>query len=166
MYSFAKIILFCMIPVSNGFLFTSQFKYHNRLKLVVNNYSSHNDTYKRKNKPNEYGNLLAYASPIKRNRTPTMLIDEALAIASCSTWCATVALPVVATTLALTAVFAATSDAAIAAALADAIPAAAALAFATVAAAALPAAGVSEPAAIATVAGSTTLAISILLIKY
>ena len=66
MYSFTKIIVFFMISVSNGFLFPSQFKYHNNPKSIFNNYSI----------PNEYGNLLAYSSPIKRSRTPPMLIDE------------------------------------------------------------------------------------------
>ena len=76
MYSLAKIIVFFMISVSNGFLFPSQFKYHNNPKSIVN-YSSPMpiETYKRKNKPNEYGNLVAYSSPIKRSRTPAMLID-------------------------------------------------------------------------------------------
>ena len=80
MYSFAKIIVIVMISFSNGFLFPSQFKYHNKPKSVVNNHSSliPIETYKRKNNPNEYGNLVAYASPIKRSRTPTMLIDEGL----------------------------------------------------------------------------------------
>ena len=78
MYSLAKIIVSFMISVSNGFLFPSQFKYHNNPKSIVNNNSTPtlNDRYKRKNKPNEYGNLVAYASPIKRSRTPAMLIDE------------------------------------------------------------------------------------------
>jgi len=80
MYSFAKIIVIYMISFSNGYLSQSQFKYHNNPKSIVNNHSSliPTDTYKRKNNPNEYGNLVAYASPIKRSRTPTMLIDEGL----------------------------------------------------------------------------------------
>ena len=80
MYSFAKIIVIVMISVSNGFLFPSQFKYHNNPKSIVNNNSTPtlNDRYKRKNNPNVYGNLVAYSSPIKRSRTPAMLIDEGL----------------------------------------------------------------------------------------
>ena len=80
MYSFAKIIVFFMSSFSSGFLFPSQLKYHNNPKSIVNNHSTPilNDNYKRKNNPNEYGNLVAYATPIKRSRTPTMLIDEGL----------------------------------------------------------------------------------------
>ena len=86
MYSLTKCIVIVMISFSNGYLFPSQFKYHNNPKSIVNNNSSPsptftpipNETYKRKNNPNEYGNLVAYASPIKRSRTPRMLIDEGL----------------------------------------------------------------------------------------
>ena len=80
MYSFVKIIVIVMNSFSNGYLFPSQFKYHNNPKSIVNNNSTPtlNDRYERKNKQNEYGNLVAYASPIKRSRTPAMLIDEGL----------------------------------------------------------------------------------------
>ena len=80
MYSLTKCIVIVMISFSNGYLFPSQFNYNNNPKSIVNNNSTPtlNDRYKRKNKPNEYGNLVAYASHIKRSRTPTMLIDEAL----------------------------------------------------------------------------------------
>ena len=84
MYSLTKYIVIVMISFSNGYLFTSQFRYHNNPKSIINNNSSPalipipNETYKRKNNPNEYGNLVAYAAPIKRSRTPAMLIDEGL----------------------------------------------------------------------------------------
>ena len=88
MYSFAKIIVIVMISFSNGYLFPSQFKYHNKPKSIVNNNStpSLNDRYERINKPNEYGNLVAYSQPfnngvkpiVKRVRSPTMIIDEGL----------------------------------------------------------------------------------------
>ena len=88
MYSFAKIIVIVMISLSNGYLFPSQFKYHNNPKSIIKNKSTPilNDRYMRKNNPNEYGNLVVYAHPfnngvkqiVKRVRSPTMIIDEGL----------------------------------------------------------------------------------------